>query len=73
VALEKTNALTIPFETKPSARRNTNSVPDYRIFGRRRASARRFRENPSVLRSLAGEAVDEDRRVETRPLDDLLG
>ena len=37
------------------------------------AWARRFRENPSVLRSLAQEASDEHRRGETRPLDELLG
>lgn len=29
--------------------------------------ARRFRENPSLLRSLADEAMEEHRRGETRP------
>jgi len=37
------------------------------------AWARRFRENPSVLRSLAREALEEHRRGETRPLDELIG
>ena len=37
------------------------------------AWARRFRDNPSVLRSLAGEALEEHRRGETRPLDELIG
>ena len=37
------------------------------------AWARRFRESPSVLRSLAHEALEEHRRGETRPLDELLG
>jgi hypothetical protein len=37
------------------------------------AWARRFRESPSVLRSLAHEALEERRRGETRPLDELLG
>ena len=35
--------------------------------------ARRFRESPSVLRSLAREALEEHRRGETRPLDELTG
>jgi len=35
--------------------------------------ARRFRENPSVLLSLAQEALEEHRRGETRPLDELMG
>jgi hypothetical protein len=33
----------------------------------------RFRENPSILQSLAQEALEEHRRGETRPLDDLIG
>jgi hypothetical protein len=33
--------------------------------------ARKFRENPEALRSLAQEALDEHRRGETRPLDEL--
>lgn len=37
------------------------------------AWARRFRGNPTVLRSLAREALEEHRRGETRPLDDLIG
>jgi len=37
------------------------------------AWARRFRENPSILRALAREALEEHRRGETRPLDELLG
>ena len=37
------------------------------------AWARSFRENPSVLRSLAREAQEEHRRGETRPLDELIG
>ena len=37
------------------------------------AWARRFREDPSLLRSLALEAVEEHRRGETRPLDELIG
>jgi len=37
------------------------------------AWSRRFRENPSVLRSLAREALEEHRRGETRPLDELIG
>jgi hypothetical protein len=35
------------------------------------AWARRFRQNPDVLRSLAREAIDEHRRGETRPLDEF--
>jgi hypothetical protein len=34
---------------------------------------RSFREKPSVLRSLAREALEEHRRGETRPLDELFG
>jgi hypothetical protein len=37
------------------------------------AWTRRFRQNPDVLRSLAREAIDEHRRGETRPLDELIG
>jgi hypothetical protein len=37
------------------------------------AWAQRFRESPAVLRSLAQEAIDEHRRGETRPLDELIG
>jgi hypothetical protein len=37
------------------------------------AWARRFRDHPAVLRSLAREAVDEDRRGVTRPLEELIG
>jgi len=37
------------------------------------AWARQFRENPSTLRSLAREAVEEHRRGETRPLDEMIG
>ena len=37
------------------------------------AWARRCRENPSALRSLAREALEEHRRGETRPLDELIG
>ena len=35
--------------------------------------SRRLRENPLVLRSMAREALDEHRRGETRPLDELIG
>ncbi len=35
--------------------------------------ARRFRDRPDVLQSLAREALDEHRRGETRPLDELAG
>ncbi len=34
---------------------------------------RSFRERPGVLRSMAQEALDEHRRGETRPLDELMG
>jgi len=37
------------------------------------AWARSFREKPALLRSLAGEALEEHRRGETRPLDELIG
>jgi hypothetical protein len=37
------------------------------------AWARSFRENPLRLRSLAREALEEHRRGETRPLDELIG
>ncbi|MEO7144253.1 MAG: hypothetical protein ABI165_12220 [Bryobacteraceae bacterium] len=37
------------------------------------AWTRRFRETPALLRSLGREAVDEHRRGETRPLDELIG
>jgi len=33
----------------------------------------RFRQTPSGLRSLADEALEEHRRGETRPIDELLG
>lgn len=36
------------------------------------ALARSFRERPELLRSLAREALEEHRRGETRPLDELL-
>ena len=36
------------------------------------AWARSFRERPELLRSLAREALEEHRRGETRPLDELL-
>ena len=35
--------------------------------------ARKFRERPALLRSLAQEALEEHRRGETRPLDELIG
>jgi hypothetical protein len=37
------------------------------------AWARKFREKPDLLRSLAREAHDEHRRGETRPLNELIG
>jgi hypothetical protein len=37
------------------------------------AWARRFRDKPAALRSLAREALEEHRRGETRPLDELIG
>jgi len=37
------------------------------------AWARCFHEKPAVLRSLAREALEEHRRGETRPLDELIG
>jgi hypothetical protein len=37
------------------------------------AWARRFRDKPAALQSLAREALDEHRRGETRPLDELIG
>ncbi len=37
------------------------------------AWARSFREKPELLRTLAKEALEEHRRGETRPLDELLG
>jgi hypothetical protein len=37
------------------------------------AWARKFREKPELLRSLAREAIDEHRRDETRPLNELIG
>ena len=37
------------------------------------AWSRQFRNNPEVLRSLAQEALEEHRRGETRPLDELIG
>ncbi len=37
------------------------------------AWARKFRNKPELLRSLAREAIDEQRRGETRPLDELIG
>ena len=37
------------------------------------AWARRFRDQPAKLRSLAREALEEHRRGETRPLDELIG
>jgi hypothetical protein len=35
--------------------------------------SRQFRDNPEVLNSLAQEALEEHRRGETRPLDELIG
>jgi hypothetical protein len=37
------------------------------------AWSRSFREQPEKLRSLAREALEEHRRGETRPLDELIG
>jgi len=37
------------------------------------AWTRSFREKPAMLRSLAREALEEHRRSETRPLDELVG
>ena len=37
------------------------------------AWSRSFRDKPAVLRALAREALDEHRRGETRPLDELIG
>ena len=37
------------------------------------AWARSFRERPALLRSLAREALEEHRRGETCPLDELIG
>ena len=37
------------------------------------AWAGRFREDSGILESLANEAMDEHRRGETRPLDELIG
>ena len=37
------------------------------------AWTRQFHNNPEVLRSLAQEALEEHRRGETRPLDELIG
>jgi len=37
------------------------------------AWAHSFRERPALLRSLAREALEEHRRGETRPLDELIG
>ena len=37
------------------------------------AWSRSFREQPEKLRSLAREALEEHRRGETRPRDDLIG
>jgi hypothetical protein len=37
------------------------------------ARSRRFHDSPEVLRSLAQEALEEHRRGETRPLDELIG
>ncbi len=35
--------------------------------------ARKFREKPELLRSLARAAIEEHRRGETRPLNELIG
>jgi len=35
--------------------------------------ARSFRQSPEILRTLAAEAMEEHRRGETRPIDELLG
>jgi len=37
------------------------------------AWARSFRERPAKMRALAREALEEHRRGETRPLDELIG
>ena len=37
------------------------------------AWVRRFRDQPAALGSLAREALEEHRRGETRPLDELIG
>jgi hypothetical protein len=37
------------------------------------AWARSFRERPALLQSMANEALQQHRRGETRPLDELIG
>jgi hypothetical protein len=42
-------------------------------FDDEEAWARSFRDRPEVLLAMAREALEEHRRGETRPLDELLG
>ncbi len=49
------------------ASQNVETLDDEEVW------ERSFRERPERLRALAGEALDEHRRGETRPLDELIG
>jgi hypothetical protein len=65
-ALRRVEALT-PEEQDALASQIIETLDDEETW------AHSFRENPPMLRSLASEAMDEHRRGETRPLDELIG
>jgi hypothetical protein len=65
-ALRRVEALT-PEEQDAIASQIIETLDDEEAW------TRSFREKPEVLRSLAREALEEHRRGETRPLDELLG
>jgi hypothetical protein len=65
-ALRRVESLT-PEEQDAIASRIMETLDDDEAW------TRSFREKPEVLRCLAREALEEHRRGETRPLDELLG
>jgi hypothetical protein len=64
-ALEKVSAL-------PPDGQDLIAIPDPHITGRRRSMEARFAERRDVIRRMAREALHEDERGDTLPLDDLL-
>jgi hypothetical protein len=64
-ALEKVSAL-------PPDGQDLIAIPDPHITGDEEAWKRRFAERRDVIRRMAREALHEDERGDTLPLDDLL-
>ena len=65
-ALRRLEALSLE-EQDAIAAQILESLDDEKIW------AKKFRENPEFLRSLGREAIEEHRKGETRPLDELIG